>query len=146
MDIYILAAFIVVLLTVLFYFRRNPEKTGISPEDVQRLKNENEDLRIGKAKAEERAENLKAELDGLKAELHSERSKLSDALQSLESLRSYFKAQQEKLEEQRLEIKNNQEKFSKDFELIASRVLEEKTKKFTDQNRTNLDILLNPLK
>ncbi len=146
MDVYILAAFTVALLAVLFYFRRNPEKPGISPEEVKFLKNENEDLKIGKAKADERAENLKAGLDSVKAELHSERSRLSEALQSLESLRSYFNAQQEKLEEQKLEIKNNQEKFNKDFELIASRVLEEKTHKFTEQNRANLDILLNPLK
>ncbi|MBE7175694.1 MAG: DNA recombination protein RmuC [Mucilaginibacter polytrichastri] len=38
------------------------------------------------------------------------------------------------------------EKFNKDFELIASRILDEKTQKFTETNRGNLDQILAPLK
>jgi DNA recombination protein RmuC len=135
-----------ILMIILFFLRRDPGKREVSTEDLNVLKGENDDLKISRAKAEERAENLKIELEYLKSQLASERERLSDAMQSLESSRSYFKAQQEKIEEQKLEIKNNQEKFNKDFELIASRILEEKTQKFTEQNRTNLDILLNPLK
>ena len=38
-----------------------------------------------------------------------------------------------------------QEKFTKDFELIASKILDEKSNKFTIQNKQNLDIILKPL-
>ena len=146
MDISILLAAAVILLVTLFYFRAKTGNSGVNQGEFNRLKQENDLLRISHAKAEERAENLKADSDRLNAELHTGREKLTQAMQSLESSRSYYKAQQEKISEQKLEMQQNQEKFNKDFELIASRILEEKTKKFTEQNRTNLDILLNPLK
>ncbi len=139
MEIYsiIVAALVIILL---FIFVRTKTKTGGISQEVL------DQLTISKAKAEERADNLKAESDNLKRELDSEREKLSEAMKSLEGSRSYLKAQQEKIDEQKAEIRNNQEKFNKDFELIASRILDEKTKKFTEENRTNLDIILNPFK
>jgi len=146
MDISFLLGAALILMIILFFFQRNSGKSSIALEELDRLKAENDELKIRSAKADQKAETFKAESDDLKSQLISERQKLSDAMQSLEGSRSYFKAQQEKIEEQKLEIKSNQEKFNKDFELIASRILEEKTNKFTEQNRTNLDILLNPLK
>jgi DNA recombination protein RmuC len=139
MEIYsiIVAALVIILF---FIFIRTKEKSGeIGREQLGQLN-------ISKAKTEERADNLKIELDKLKKELDSEREKLSEAMRSLEGSRSYLRAQQEKIDEQKAEIRNNQEKFNKDFELIASRILDEKTKKFTEENRTNLDIILNPFK
>lgn len=146
MEAYILPAAAVIIIILFFILRKKQSGHTIDPDEFDRLKLEREQLNISLAKAEERAENLRSEQDYLKKALDTEREKLSGAMQSLESSRSYFKAQQEKIEEQKLEIKNNQEKFNKDFELIASRILEEKTNKFTEQNRTSLDIILNPLK
>jgi DNA recombination protein RmuC len=146
MDISVIIGALIILVMVLVFFRRDFGKSVNFTEELNKLKIEHDELKIAWAKAEERAEHLKAESNYLKSQLASERDKLSDAMLSLESSRSYFKAQQEKIEEQKIEIKNNQMKFNKDFELIASRILEEKTRKFTEQNRTNLDILLNPLK
>lgn len=139
MEIYsiIVAALVIILL---FIFVRTKTKTGGISQEVL------DQLNISKAKAEERADNLKAESDKLQKELDSEREKLTEAMKSLESSRSYLRAQQEKIDEQKVEIRNNQEKFNKDFELIASRILDEKTKKFTEENRTSLDIILNPFK
>lgn len=146
MEAYILPAAAVIIIILFFILRKKQSGHTIDPDEFDRLKLEREQLNISLAKAEERTENLRSEQDYLKKALDTEREKLSGAMQSLESSRSYFKAQQEKIEEQKLEIKNNQEKFNKDFELIASRILEEKTNKFTEQNRTSLDIILNPLK
>ena len=139
MEIYsiIVAALVIILF---FIFIRTKTKTGEISQEVL------DQLNISKAKAEERADNLKAESDKLQKELDSEREKLSEAMKSLEGSRSYLRAQQEKIDEQKAEIRNNQEEFNKDFELIASRILDEKTKKFTEENRTNLDIILNPFK
>ena len=139
MEIYsIIVAALVIILLFIFIITK-AKKSGISQEVLDQLN-------ISKAKAEERADNLKAEADKLQKELESEREKLTEAMKSLESSRSYLRAQQEKIDEQKAEIRNNQEKFNKDFELIASRILDEKTKKFTEENRTNLDIILNPFK
>lgn len=48
--------------------------------------------------------------------------------------------------QQHAELSQVREQFNKDFELIAARILEEKTQKFTETNRSNLDLLLSPLK
>jgi DNA recombination protein RmuC len=146
MEITFILGAALTIMIVLFFLKIGSSRSGFSLEELSRLKAENEEVKINCAKAEERAVNFHGESEYLKSQLVSEREKLSDAMQALEGSRSYFKAQQERIDEQKLEIKNNQEKFNKDFELIASRILEEKTNKFTEQNRTNLDILLNPLK
>jgi DNA recombination protein RmuC len=52
---------------------------------------------------------------------------------------------QEKLSEQKAEVEKLQEKFSKEFENLANRILDEKSKKFTTQNKDNLDAILKPL-
>lgn len=146
MEIYILAATSLILIMLFIYLRTKTFGNGISFKDFDRLKLENEQLKISLAKTEERAVNFRSELDKLKNELDSERLKLSDTIRELESSKSYLKAREEKIEEQKKELLNNQEKFNKDFELIAARILDEKTKKFTEENRSNLDIILNPLK
>jgi DNA recombination protein RmuC len=51
----------------------------------------------------------------------------------------------EKLEEQKAEIGNLQDRFRIEFKNLANEILEEKSKKFTEQNRSNLDQLLKPL-
>ena len=156
MDISVLIAAGVIFIVLIFYFFKRPASTDAASE-FKLLLSDTESLKIKLAKAEERAENielekenitrlLKSEQDRLLAELQQEREKLALASQSLESLKSYFKAQQEKIEELNADREKNQERFNKDFELIASKILDEKTQKFTEQNRANLDILLNPLK
>jgi DNA recombination protein RmuC len=51
----------------------------------------------------------------------------------------------EKLEEQKTEINDLQDRFRIEFKNLANEILEEKSKKFTEQNRSNLDQLLKPL-
>ncbi|MDY7394022.1 DNA recombination protein RmuC [Aureibaculum sp. 2210JD6-5] len=51
----------------------------------------------------------------------------------------------EKLSEQKSELENIQEKFTKEFENLANKILEEKSSKFTEQNKENLKNILNPL-
>jgi DNA recombination protein RmuC len=51
----------------------------------------------------------------------------------------------EKLQEQKTEIGNLQERFRIEFKNLANDIFEEKSKKFTEQNRTSIDQLLKPL-
>ena len=57
-----------------------------------------------------------------------------------------FKAQRDRLAEQEKSIQEIQQKFQLEFQNIANKLLDEKSQKFIETNRTNLDILLNPLK
>jgi DNA recombination protein RmuC len=55
-------------------------------------------------------------------------------------------SQKETLDTLRKELDLVHKKYSTEFENIASKILEEKSQKFTDQNKSNLDIILNPLR
>ena len=50
-----------------------------------------------------------------------------------------------RLQENKDELEKLQEKFTKDFEIVANKILDEKSSKFTLQNKENLDIILKPL-
>ena len=52
---------------------------------------------------------------------------------------------QEKLDVQKQEIKQLYDKMNIEFKNLANEILEEKTKKFTLQNKENIDLLLKPL-
>jgi len=58
---------------------------------------------------------------------------------------SELKNLQEKLNENKAEVEKLQEKFSKDFEILANKILEEKSNKFTEQNKENIKNILSPL-
>lgn len=158
MDIGLLFVSVLILVVAVLLFLKRPKVVGeIDQPELDRLRAELDQFKIALARAEERCQNLslekenitdllKNEQERLLIELTQEREKLAKANQSLESSRAYFIAQKEKIAELVQDREKNQEKFNKDFEFIASKILEEKTQKFTEQNRTNLDILLNPLK
>jgi len=159
MEVAGIALLIVILIVLVLLFLKKPQAaiSLISIEDFEKLKGENEMLKINLAKADERVSNLFAEKENITLllkqeqkrlidELQAERDRLADANRELESTRSFYIAEKEKLIEQKASLEQNQEKFNKDFELIANKILEEKSTKFVEQNRTNLDIILNPLK
>ena len=50
-----------------------------------------------------------------------------------------------KNEEQKEEVEKIQEKFTKEFENLANKILDEKSTKFTEQNQLNIRNILNPL-
>lgn len=78
-----------------------------------------------------------------KDQLRSEKEQLSNRVTryevDLENLR-------ERNTEQKEEINKIQQKFTKEFENLANKILEEKSHKFTKQNKENLENILNPLK
>ncbi|WP_309609861.1 DNA recombination protein RmuC [Flavobacterium sp.] len=51
----------------------------------------------------------------------------------------------EKNKEQKEQVEQLQEKFTKEFENLANKILEEKTNKFTEQNKENMKNILSPL-
>lgn len=58
---------------------------------------------------------------------------------------SDLKNLQLKLEENKGEVEKLQEKFTKEFENLANKILDEKSSKFTEQNKVNMSTILNPL-
>ncbi len=89
---------------------------------------------------------LETELQQSKGELEVIRTKNEALVQSEATLNSKYESIQEKLVEHKSELSELQERFKKEFELIANKILEEKSVKFTDQNQKNIDSILTPLK
>jgi DNA recombination protein RmuC len=95
---------------------------------------------------------LNSELEHLKSELNQSKQ-LVDRLRSEKDQISITLAHKQtegdglmiKLSEQKQEVEKLQERFTKDFELLANKILEEKSNKFTEQNKENLKTILSPL-
>lgn len=99
-----------------------------------------------KAEKENITSILRQEQERIFEELQTERQKFIELSHLYEGSKAYQIAQQEKIAEQKEEMLLLQSRFNKDFELIANKILEEKTLKFTEVNRFNIDALLSPLK
>jgi DNA recombination protein RmuC len=149
---------LIILLIAVFLFLKKPKAIElISADELNKLRFEHDQLKILLAKAEEKSNGLAAEKESITNflkeeknrlidELLYERTQLAQANQSLESARAYYKSQQEKLQEQKAEIEQIRTQFQREFENVAEKLLKEKSKEFTDINRSNLDVILNPLK
>ena len=89
---------------------------------------------------------LEEQLKSTGEELTKTREAHQLELRNATEWKSKYNALEERIEGQKKELESLQEKFTKDFELVANKILEEKTSKFTDQNKKNLDSILTPLK
>jgi len=81
-----------------------------------------------------------------KTELENERKKFNDLNSEFSRNKANYDNLELKLKEHKEEIGQLQEKFRIEFENLANSILEEKSRRFTDQNKENLDTILNPLK
>jgi len=102
------------------------------------LKTQNENLMNDKI-------NLNSEIIELKKMVQDELQKKENLLVTLTQKESLLQNIQSKLQEQKEEVGQLQEKFTKEFENLANKILEEKSNKFTEQNKENLKLILNPL-
>lgn len=121
--------------------KTNSEQTEI----LNQLKNE-----IAKISAENNSQNQKiAEQQELNQKQSTEIRSLLDEKQNLISIKSQLSAQNESLQQlldnQKSEIVKIQEMAKSEFKNLANEILEEKSKRFTEANKENLDTLLKPL-
>jgi DNA recombination protein RmuC len=104
------------------------------------------DLEIENRVQIEKYDSLISEYNLLKNELEVERRNGMELNKKLITAESDYRNLLEKLETQKQEIERLQEKFTVEFKNLANEILEEKSKKFTDQNKISLGEILNPLK
>ena len=81
----------------------------------------------------------------LQTEVKKNQQEKENLLQKNSIQDSEIKYLQKKLEEHQKEVENLQKKFTNDFEVLANKILEEKSTKFTHQNRENIKNILEPL-
>lgn len=116
-----------------------------------------------KSGLEERINGLLSQLDQLKIRFHEEQSLFAKQLETEKKEKEDIRREKDSLslqltkkaadfenlwqrnKEQKQEVEELQEKFTKEFENLANKILEEKTVKFTEQNKENLKNILSPL-
>jgi DNA recombination protein RmuC len=86
-----------------------------------------------------------AALETLKEELKISKNDLTLSNQALATAKANNEALNEKLQTQREEMESLGKKFNTEFENIANKILETKSEKFTELNKTNLTSILEPL-
>jgi len=94
---------------------------------------------------QDRNRTMDDQLRELKRDLETERKKVLETNNSLASAEADYRNIQEKLQDQKKELENLNEKFTAQFKNLANDIFEEKSKKFTDQNKSNMLDLLKPL-
>ena len=118
---------------------------------------------IGKLLTKTQSNAEKSNLDGQLTSQNNQLSELKISYQNLQIEKQKIQAEKEEFaillakkendfdnllernKEQKQEVNELQEKFSKEFENLANKILEEKTQKFTEQNKENLKNILSPL-
>ncbi len=118
---------------------------ALTKEEADALEQEREEAMQTISRLEERNERLDAEVSEAKNNYHQEQSRANEAEKQLASLNADYRNLKERLSEQKEEMKNLQERFKDEFENLANKILEEKSQKFTEQNKEKLDQLLKPL-
>ncbi len=96
--------------------------------------------------AEEKNKMLIQELNDIKPQLENERQTTLSLTKDLSTIQADYKNLESRLKEQKAEVNEQNEKFAVEFKNLANQIFEEKSKKFTDQNKTNLQDILSPLK
>jgi len=94
---------------------------------------------------QERNRNLATQLQELKADLEKARNQVLELTNSLASTEADYRNLEERLAERKNELTELQEKFAAQFKNLANDIFEDKSKRFTDQNKSNISELLKPL-
>ena len=122
-----------------FLLGKRGSRASSNDEELAQLKVENAKLGEGERRVSE-------ERDVLKADLKEAQDKLSEVEKNLASARTHFKDQEARQAEQKKEFEELNKRFNTEFENLANKILDEKSKKFTDQNKENLENVLKPLR
>lgn len=88
---------------------------------------------------------LNKQIEELKAEVTEKDRALIELTAQFSSKETELKNLNERFLEQKKDMLEVREKFTTEFRNLANEILEEKSKKFTEQNKTNLNEVLKPL-
>jgi DNA recombination protein RmuC len=116
----------------------------VSKRSYEELTEKNISLRTDLIVSNERLSDMESEVERYRLELKNISKEYNEINSLLASTIADNNSLQEKLENQKIEISELHKQFNLEFENIASRILEEKTEKFTNINRLNLDSILKP--
>ncbi|WP_304156719.1 DNA recombination protein RmuC, partial [Mesonia mobilis] len=115
--------------------------------------------RLGKLKQQSLQKSLESEVSSYQLQWETSEKNLQEVKTERDSLRNekdFFKDEltrknvefenlQERNQEQKQEVEQLQEKFQKEFENLAHKIFDQNSEKFSNQNKENIQHILNPL-
>ncbi|WP_176693109.1 DNA recombination protein RmuC [Arenimonas terrae] len=110
---------------------REPELAGLA-RDLQALADQRDDL--------------KSRLASVEAELRAAGQSRADAEARAASLAARLEEQKDAAEKRYQDLESAREQLKRDFQALATEILEDKSKRFGEQNATQIGQLLTPLK
>ncbi len=138
MNSYLIYLLIGLISIAIGYFLGNYIQNLKTKSQQSTLEEERRQLELAKKELENRVLGLENE----KEELRTEKEQLGNEIVRYQSDLEHLAL---KNKEQKGEVEQLQEKFTKEFENLANKILDEKSTKFTEQNQKNIKSILSPL-
>lgn len=118
----------------------------VSREAHQHTQDALRDLQVEFGKLQEREHLLSEEYAKVESNFHREQVWRQQLALDLEAEKIRLEAQHDKLRQQQETIQQMKTEFRQEFQLLADRILEEKSQKFSALNKDSLQAILDPLK
>ncbi len=144
MELVYLGIIVSLFIVCILLFLRNAN--SISKDVYALATREKQEQEIAFAKLTEREALLQQAHSKLLLEKDTLQQEKQAIERTLEGTTAYLQAQQEKFEDQKLELVSIKQQFNQEFQVLANKILEEKSKKFTEYNQEQIGLVLNPLK
>ncbi|MGY0427360.1 MAG: DNA recombination protein RmuC [Polaribacter sp.] len=116
-----------------------------SEKDKNNAEKDKTTLKLQNSSLQEAVKNSKNKISELQSELKFIQKEKESLISDKTRLKTEYKNIEEKLVDNKVEVEKLHKKFNKEFENLANKILDEKSTKFTAQNKENLKIILNPL-
>jgi len=133
--LFIIALAIGIFIGKLIFLAKSQSEKGFLEEKLNNLK---EQFQIEKSALEKQLQQTIQEKETIRNEKEATNIQLTKKEVDFENLWQRNKEQKE-------EVEKLQEKFTKEFENLANKILDEKSSKFTEQNKENMKNILSPL-
>ncbi len=140
-----IASLIIGYLLGRFLFRNRNQPTTNSNFAEQKLQMATNQIEEQKSDRREERISFEKNLENLKVDNEILRENKVELSIMLSRKESDFDHLWERHKEQKNEVAELQQKFTKEFENLANKILEEKSLKFTEQNKVNIASILSPL-
>lgn len=130
---------------ILLYYRMGKSGNKNSAVALEQMKLQVDELNKEKSALEERTRMLQVQSGQANLQAKDKDASILDLSNKLTASNTEYSNLLKKLDEQNADLEKLQDKFRVEFKNLANEILEEKTQKFTEQNKIKLDEILKPL-
>lgn len=145
MDILFLFIGLLIGVALGFFISKSKQTASGGSDELNALNQELQQARLAQSRSDESIRMLQEQRSNIETDLKTERDEKLQLSTQLSKTKADYDNLQVRLTEQKQELQQLQEKFTKEFENLANKILDEKSQKFTEQNKQNIDQILKPL-